>query len=133
MEDTARMTRPIRILVVDDEPDTVHLLQITLKPAGYIIESVMSGEEAVDRIRSDSYDLLLLDVMMPAMDGFDVIRTLQAESRSLPPFIFLTAKGRPQDIETGNALGATGYLVKPATRGNLLDAIQAALPSRGDA
>ncbi len=127
------MTNPIRILVVDDEPDTLNLLQITLKPAGYIIESVMSGEEAIDRIRNDAYDLLLLDVMMPAMDGFDVIRTLQAESQPLPPFIFLTAKGREQDIEIGSALGAAGYLVKPATRGNLLDAIQAALPSHGDA
>lgn len=127
------MTTPIRILVVDDEPDTVNLLQITLKPAGYIIESVMSGEEAIERIRKDAFDLLLLDVMMPEVDGFDVVRRLQAETRPLPPFIFLTAKGREQDIETGNALGAAGYLVKPARRGDLLDAIQRALPSLADA
>jgi len=125
------MTGPIRILVVDDEPDTVNLLKLTLKPAGYLIDSVFSGQEAIERIRKDSFDLLLLDVMMPEIDGFDVVRRLRAESHPLPPIVFLTAKGRPQDIETGNALGAASYLVKPATRGRLLDAIQAALSPSG--
>lgn len=119
------MTLPVRILVVDDEPDTVGLIEITLKPAGFLIEKVFSAAEALDRIRSDAFDLLLLDVMMPDMDGFEVIEKLQEESTPLPPFLFLTAKGRIVDVERGEALGAAGYLVKPATRGELLDAINA--------
>jgi DNA-binding response OmpR family regulator len=121
------MTLPVRILVVDDEPETVGLIEITLKPAGFLIEKVFSGEEAIERIRSESFDLLLLDVMMPEVDGFEVIERLQAESTPIPPFLFLTAKGRIVDVERGQALGAAGYLVKPATRGELLDAIKASI------
>jgi DNA-binding response OmpR family regulator len=121
------MTLPVRILVVDDEPDTVGLIEITLKPAGFLIDKVFSAEEALDRIRSDSFDLLLLDVMMPDMDGFEIVEKLREESTPLPPFLFLTAKGRLVDVERGEALGAAGYLVKPATRGELLDAINASL------
>ncbi|MDF1499602.1 MAG: response regulator [Anaerolineales bacterium] len=121
------MTLPVRILIVDDEPDTVGLIEITLKPAGYLIEKAFNGEDALERIRSESYDLLLLDIMMPEVDGFEIIETLRAESAPLPPFLFLTAKGRLVDVERGQALGAAGYLVKPATRGELLDAIQASI------
>jgi DNA-binding response OmpR family regulator len=124
------MPLPVRILVVDDEPDTVGLIEITLKPAGFLIEKVFSAAEALDRIRSDSFDLLLLDVMMPDMDGFEVIEKLQEESTPLPPFLFLTAKGRIVDVERGQALGAAGYLVKPATRGELLDAIKATITDK---
>lgn len=121
------MTLPVRILVVDDEPDTVGLIEITLKPAGFLIEKVYSAEEALNRIRADSFDLLLLDVMMPDMDGFEVIEKLKNEATPIPPFLFLTAKGRLVDVERGEALGAAGYLVKPATRGELLDAIEKSL------
>ncbi len=121
------MTLPVRILVLDDEPDTAGLIEITLKPAGFLIEKVYNAEEALERIRSESFDLLLLDVMMPDMDGFEVIEKLQDESTPLPPFLFLTAKGRLVDVERGESLGAAGYLVKPATRGELLDAIKASL------
>lgn len=121
------MTLPVRILIVDDEPDTVGLIELTLKPAGFLIEKVFSGEEALERIRSESFDLVLLDVMMPEIDGFEVIETLQGEKTPIPPFLFLTAKGRLVDVEKGQSLGAAGYLVKPATRGELLDAIQASL------
>jgi DNA-binding response OmpR family regulator len=121
------MTLPVRILVVDDEPDTVGLIEITLKPSGFLVEKVYSAQEALDRIRSESFDLLLLDVMMPEMDGFELIEKLQEETTPLPPFLFLTAKGRLVDMERGQALGAAGYLVKPATRGELLDAIKASV------
>lgn len=124
------MTLPVRILVVDDEPDTVGLIEITLKPAGFLVEKVYSAEEALDRIRSESFDLLLLDVMMPEMDGFEVVEKLQDETTPMPPFLFLTAKGHIVDVERGEALGSAGYLVKPATRGELLDAIKSALAEK---
>jgi len=116
-----------RILIVDDEPDTVGLIEITLGSAGYMHESAYSAFDANQKIKNVPFDLILLDVMMPDTSGFDLVRELQQDGMYLPPIIFLTARGRPEDIEAGNALGAKGYLVKPVTRGRLLDAIKAAL------
>ena len=127
------MSSPTKILVVDDEPDTVGLIELTLTPAGFHVEHAYSGADAMARIRSDTYDLILLDVMMPEISGFDVLRELKEDGTTLPPVIFLTARGRTEDQKTGNSLGAAGYLVKPATRGQLLDAIQTALYEGSDA
>jgi len=121
------MAPQVKILVVDDEPDTVGLIELTLTPAGFHVESAYSGSEALTRIRADTFDLILLDVMMPEVSGFDVLRELKEDPTPPPPIIFLTARGRQEDIRTGETLGAAGYLVKPATRGQLLDAIQSAL------
>jgi DNA-binding response OmpR family regulator len=117
----------IRILIVDDEPDTVDLIQITLRTAGYMLQAVYSAEEARQILNNERFDLLLLDVMMPETSGFDLVRELREEGWKLPPFLFLTARGRAEDVKEGNALGAKGYLVKPVTRGSLIDAIEAAL------
>jgi DNA-binding response OmpR family regulator len=70
---------------------------------------------------------VLLDIMMPDMSGFDVLRVLHSEQDNFPPIIFLTAKGMEEDRELGISLGAHDYLVKPATRGDLLDSIHKAL------
>ena len=121
------MNNQARILIVDDEPDTVGLIELTLRPAGYELSHAYSGEEALEKLRKETYDLLLLDVMMPEITGFEVIRLLSEENKTIPPIIFLSAKGQQEAIDEGNALGAAGYLVKPATRGQLLDAIGAAL------
>jgi DNA-binding response OmpR family regulator len=118
----------IRILIVDDEPDTVDLIQITLRTAGYMLQAAYSAEEARQLLKNNErFDLLLLDVMMPEASGFDLVRELREDGWKLPPFLFLTARGRTQDVKEGNALGAKGYLVKPITRGSLIDAIEAAL------
>lgn len=117
----------IRILIVDDEPDTVDLIQITLRTAGYMLQAAYSAEEARQILKNERFDLLLLDVMMPETSGFDLVRELREEGWKLPPFLFLTARGRAEDVKEGNALGAKGYLVKPVTRGSLIDAIEAAL------
>jgi len=121
------MEKLAKILIVDDEPDTVGLIELTLRPAGYELSLAYSGEEALNMLRDEAFDLLLLDVMMPEITGFEVVRLLSEENKNIPPIIFLSAKGQQKDIDEGNALGAVGYLVKPATRGQLLDAIGAAL------
>jgi DNA-binding response OmpR family regulator len=126
------MLGPTRILIVDDEPDTVGLIEITLRPAGFLLDRAFSGSEALTKIKDQAYDLILLDVMMPEITGFDVVRLLHEENKPIPPIIFLTAKGSQEDIEQGNILGAAAYLVKPATRGKLLDAINAALYEASD-
>ncbi|MGH2626175.1 MAG: response regulator transcription factor [Anaerolineales bacterium] len=116
-----------RILVVDDEPDTLGLIQLTLETAGFEVDTAANGTQAIDRATQDHYDLIVLDVMMPDLSGFEVLRRLQASSSALPPVVFLTAKARPEDRRAGESMGATAYLIKPTTRGQLLDIVREAL------
>lgn len=118
------MADPLRILVVDDERDTLDLIDLTLKTAGYDIHLANSGEESLNMIRNGDFDLVLLDIMMPDMSGFDVLRTLKGEMQDPPPVVFLTAKSMPEDRAEGMALGANDFLAKPVTRGSLLDTIK---------
>ena len=113
-----------RILVVDDEPDTLGLIELTLSTARYEVRTAFDGKTALALLSQEPFDLLLLDIMMPGLSGFEVVEQLQAGSSPVPPLVFLTAKNRPEDRERGNALGARAYLVKPTTRGQLLDVIQ---------
>jgi two-component system OmpR family response regulator len=113
-----------RILVVDDDPDTLKLIDLTLRTAGNQVRLASGGEECLALMRKESFDLVLLDIMMPDISGFDVVRTMHGESESLPPIVFLTARDRLEDQEVGLGLGAQRYLVKPISRGKLLDVIQ---------
>jgi DNA-binding response OmpR family regulator len=117
------MSPNARVLIVDDEIDTGQLIAHTLKTAGFQVAIVDNGRKALRMIRDLSFDLVLLDVMMPDLDGFDVMRQMQEMPGDVPPVVFFTAKGHPTDQETGEGLGAVGYMVKPATRGELLDVI----------
>ena len=122
---------PPCILVVDDEPDTLGLVQLTLETAGYQVSGAASGGEALLLAQQQAFDLILLDVMMPDLSGLEVYRRLQATLTTVPPVVFLTAKNRPEDREAGEGLGAAAYLVKPITRGQLLDVLRRNLrPSR---
>ncbi|MEX0911945.1 MAG: diguanylate cyclase [Gemmatimonadota bacterium] len=106
--------RPQRILVVDDHPDNVEIIDARLSSRGYVIESASDGEEALARVREDPPHLILLDVMMPLMDGFEVSRRIKQDS-SLPfiPIILVTARGETQDKVEGLDAGADDYLTKP--------------------
>jgi len=115
------------ILVVDDEPDTIGLIELTLKTAGYNVQSAISGQHALRKIRDESFDLVLLDIMMPDISGYEVLRRLQSEAFKVPPVVFLSAKSSQQDRDLGRSLGAAGYLVKPTTRGVLLDTVASVL------
>lgn len=121
------MPPDVRVLIVDDEIDTGQLIAHTLKTAGYQVAIVDNGRKALRMIRDLSFDIVLLDVMMPDLDGFDVMQQIQAMSGDSPPVVFFTAKGHPTDRERGEGLGAVGYMVKPATRGELLDVIERVL------
>jgi DNA-binding response OmpR family regulator len=115
------------ILVVDDEPDTLGLIELTLKTAGYSVHTAIGGQHALRKLREESFDLVLLDVMMPDLSGYDVLKRLASEQGPVPPVVFLTAKDGADDRELGRSLGASGYLVKPTTRGDLLDAVASVL------
>ena len=118
-----------KIFAVDDEPINLKLLEATLVPEGYTLETALSGEEALDKIKSSLPDLILLDVMMPGMNGYEVCKKIRADA-SLPyiPIIFLTAmKTDQKDIIHGLDAGGDDYIRKPFDTVELLSRIRAAL------
>lgn len=106
--------RPQRILVVDDHPDNVEIIDARLSSRGYLIESASNGQEALEKVYQNPPHLILLDVMMPLMDGFEVSRRIRGDS-TLPyiPIILVTARGETQDKVEGLDAGADDYLTKP--------------------
>jgi two-component system, OmpR family, response regulator len=100
-----------RILLVDDELSVQKLLAYPLRKEGYDVIPALNGREALDRLRDDNFDLVVLDVMLPRMDGFDVCRAIR--SRSTVPIIMLTAKTEETDKVLGLELGADDYITKP--------------------
>src|SRR3954469_13112478 len=101
-----------RLLVVDDEPNIVELLSASLRYAGFDVDIARSGTEALQLARRTRPDLLVLDVMMPGMDGFDVVRRLRAEGLRFP-VLFLTARDSTEDKVSGLTLGGDDYVTKP--------------------
>jgi DNA-binding response OmpR family regulator len=100
-----------RILLVDDEHSVQKLLAYPLRKEGYEVVSAMNGQEALDSFRDQTFDLVVLDVMLPKVDGFEVCRQLRA--RSSVPIIMLTAKDEEFDKVLGLELGADDYITKP--------------------
>ncbi|MDF2824663.1 MAG: DNA-binding response regulator, partial [Mycobacterium sp.] len=107
------VTKPeARVLVVDDETNIVELLSVSLKFQGFEVFTAVSGPAALDRAREVKPDAVILDVMMPGMDGFGVLRRLRADGIDAPA-LFLTARDTLQDKIAGLTLGADDYVTKP--------------------
>jgi two-component system, OmpR family, alkaline phosphatase synthesis response regulator PhoP len=103
-----------KILIVDDEEDVLELLRYNLDKNGYKVESADSGEEAVSKTRGLLPDLVVLDLMLPGIDGLEVCRILKGDAKTRHiPVVMLTAKGEESDIVTGLELGADDYVTKP--------------------
>jgi two-component system alkaline phosphatase synthesis response regulator PhoP/two-component system response regulator VicR len=110
-----------KILVVDDERHIVRLVQVNLERAGHVIVTAYDGVEALEKVKSEEPDMIVLDVMMPRMDGFEVLKNLQADPRTQDiPVIMLTAKAQDADIFRGWASGVSSYLTKPFNPRELL-------------
>lgn len=105
-------TPEARILIVDDEPNIAELLSVSLKFQGFEVETASNGAEGLDRARAFRPDAVILDVMMPGMDGFGMLRRLRADG-SGAPVLFLTAKDAVADKVSGLTLGADDYVTKP--------------------
>lgn len=109
------------ILIVDDLPRNLQVLALLLDKGGYRVSMAMDGGQALDMVREEAPDLVLLDVMMPGLDGLEVCRRLKAEEASREiPVIFLTAKAELEDLQEGFRLGAVDYVTKPFRGGELL-------------
>jgi DNA-binding response OmpR family regulator len=117
-----------KILVVDDEADCQTVLAMYLESRGYQVECASSGVEALSIFQNDSPDLVISDVMMPEMDGFEFCRRLRSMSLGqLVPFIFLSGQGELESKIEGHSIGADDYLVKPFQSEEILAKIKAQL------
>jgi DNA-binding response OmpR family regulator len=125
------MSKP-RILIADDEPNIVLSLEFLMQRAGYDVEVVDNGEDALKRAAEDPPALMLLDVMLPRLSGFEVCQRLRAlpACRALP-IIMLTAKGRDGEVSKGLALGATAYVTKPFSVQDLVGRVKQILGDTG--
>ena len=125
------MTEPeARLLVVDDEPNIRELLSASLRYAGFEVATASDGQEALARARADRPDLLVLDVMMPGVDGFEVVRRLRGEGVHCP-VLFLTARDSTEDKVTGLTLGGDDYVTKPFSLEEVVARIRAVLRRHG--
>ncbi len=111
---------PSKVLIVDDEPNIVLSLEFLMKQQGYETRVARDGDEALAEVERFRPDLVLLDVMLPRRDGFDVCQRLRADGWSELKILMLTAKGRDVEIEKGRALGADGYVTKPFSTAELV-------------
>ena len=117
-----------KILVVDDEMYIVNILDFTLGSEGFKVVSAANGEEALRKALEINPDLILLDVMMPKIDGYEVCRALKAKEETKHiPVILLTAKDRDADREKGREVGADLYMTKPFSPTRLLEEVRALL------
>ena len=104
----------LKVLVCDDERHIVRLIQVNLERQGYEVVTAFDGKEGLEKIRAEKPNLVVLDVMMPYMDGFEVLKTLRKEPETENlPVIMLTAKAQDKDVFEGYHYGADMYLTKP--------------------
>jgi twitching motility two-component system response regulator PilG len=117
-----------KILIVEDENCLLKLECILLTSKGYEVMGVANGEEALEKIFDYNPDLVLLDVIMPGMDGFEVCRRIKSDPRTEHiPVVMLTAKKKPQDVRKGEEAGAVSYITKPFKSSTVIETIQKCL------
>jgi two-component system, OmpR family, alkaline phosphatase synthesis response regulator PhoP len=117
-----------KILIVEDDKDIVKMLEYNLKKDGFRVSSVRDGEDALDSANSEHPDLIILDLMLPGMDGLEVCKELKKENRTMHvPIIMLTAKSQESDKVVGLELGADDYVTKPFSPRELSARIKAVL------
>jgi len=117
------------ILAVDDEPNIVEFLRVGLGYEGYRVDAAMDGHAALERLRQETFDLVILDVMLPGLDGFEICKRIRANSDV--PILMLTARDEIADRVLGLDLGADDYLIKPFSFAELLARVRAILRRRG--
>ncbi len=117
-----------KILVVDDEVYIVHILDFSLGMEGYEVVTALDGEQAIEKANAEHPDLIVLDIMMPKLDGYETCKRLKADeaTRNIP-VILLSAKGRNIDQKIGFEVGADDYITKPFSPRKLVERINAIL------
>ena len=122
---------PARVLIVDDEPNIVVSLQFLMRKGGFETSVARDGEEALLEVERFRPDLVLLDVMMPRKDGYEVCQQLRSSGWDDLKIVMLTAKGRESEITKGLVLGADAYVTKPFSTSDLVDTVTRLLGRSG--
>ena|SRR2546423_6834656 len=113
------------ILAVDDNEDSLRIVQMIVQAAGFEVRIAHNGKQALEAVEEALPELIIMDVMMPEMDGVEALRTLRASPRTARiPVILLTAKGQDEDVLSGYESGAAYYMTKPFTAKQLLNGIR---------
>jgi len=120
-----------RILIADDEPNIVMSLEFILQRSGFETAVARDGDEALQEVEQFRPDLVLLDVMMPRRDGYEVCQTLRASGWTDLKIVMLTAKGRDTEVAKGLAVGADAYVTKPFSTRELVDRVRTLLQEDG--
>lgn len=115
----------IRVLIAEDDPNIVESLSFVLSRDGFEVSAALDGEEALRRMRSDPPDLMILDVMLPKRNGFEILKLVKSDPalRAIP-VIVLTAKGQPQDRRMAEALGVENFMTKPFSNTDVVQAVR---------
>ena len=120
-----------RVLLAEDEPNIVESLTFLLERAGFQVEVQSDGRQVVSSAKADTPDVLILDVMLPGLDGYEILRQLRADQRSESlPVLMLTAKGQREDRETAMEHGADLFMTKPFANSEIVAAVKE-LAARG--
>jgi two-component system, OmpR family, phosphate regulon response regulator PhoB len=124
--------RPFRILLVEDEPVIRELVKNMLSDGNVVVETATNGVEGLKMARSEDFDLILLDVVLPQMDGITVCRMLKADVKTASvPLHMLTAKARKSDVDAATRAGANGYIYKPFRGAELMELVENLRKARG--
>lgn len=124
---------PLKVLVCDDERHIVRLIQVNLERQGYNVVTAFDGKDGLEKVKAEKPDLMVLDVMMPYMDGFEVLKSLRREPEyENLPVIMLTAKAQDKDVFEGYHYGADMYLTKPFNPMELVSFVNRIAQGKGD-
>lgn len=128
-KDSTASRKSPTILLVEDDPNSVRLARMLLEKDGYTVQAASNGAEALEALNKFVADVLLLDVGLPDMSGYEVCRIIKDDERLKKiPVVFLTAHGSPRDYQTGGELGAVFYIAKPYNPKHLLQVIHSLAP-----
>lgn len=115
----------IRVLIAEDEPHIVESLSFVLGREGFDVSAVLDGEAVVERIREQRPDIVILDLMLPQINGFEVLKRIKADaSLASLPVVILTAKGQTQDRQLATDIGADGFMTKPFSNRDIVDEVR---------
>ncbi len=114
---------PKRVLAVDDETDIRIVVESLLESSGYDVDMACDGDEALEKFRQSSYDLVVLDIMMPKRDGYEVLKEMRRNGPEKLPIVMLTAKAMEKDVWKGYEEGVTYYMTKPFVNQTFLNIV----------
>lgn len=115
----------IRVLIAEDEPHIVESLSFVLGREGFDVSAVLDGESVLEQLRSDRPDVVILDVMLPQLNGFEVLKRIKSEpSLAAIPVVILTAKGQAQDRRMAEEIGVDGFMTKPFSNREIVEEVR---------